>query len=236
MDSDTEDLDSEMSFGSSHSSCEISPSALCPTIPLFVDPSNVEDLHNYIRTKQQSMIRKLQVQSGVVFFSHVPYSFNDAQLTKYFSRYGTILRVRVFQDVERRNYRAASGLRCSAFMEFANSADARLAVQAVSESPVYSKLFQCKFVEPSQVPANAFEASTRRDKKAQSPELTVSRRGPGSSHSQLRVTDSVSSRRQDLKDAYSAIQVSERKRKRKHSSRHRSRSPRKRSRRSPAGM
>ena len=53
VESDHSDEDSEMSFGSSHSSCETS-TAVSP-VPLFIDPSNVEELQTYLRTKQQSV-------------------------------------------------------------------------------------------------------------------------------------------------------------------------------------
>jgi hypothetical protein len=46
------------------------------------------------------MILKLQIKSGVIFFGHVPCTFGDVQLTKFFSRYGRIVRVRVFHKVQ----------------------------------------------------------------------------------------------------------------------------------------
>jgi hypothetical protein len=55
MESDT-DVGSEISFGSSHSSCEeSSPTSLSAPVPFFIDPSNVQEFHNYLRTKQQSV-------------------------------------------------------------------------------------------------------------------------------------------------------------------------------------
>ena len=74
--------------------------------PYFVEIPTIVDVHcvtirlsiYWIYLLQ--MIQKLQVKSGFIFFREVPHGFDDAQLTKFFSRYGRILRVRVFLNLQ----------------------------------------------------------------------------------------------------------------------------------------
>lgn len=67
-------------------------------IPKTVSSPKPEKSHNVIKVRRRKIRPQRRYRRGIVYLGHIPHGFYEEQMTKYFTQFGKVTRVRVVRS------------------------------------------------------------------------------------------------------------------------------------------
>ncbi|XP_051877593.1 MKI67 FHA domain-interacting nucleolar phosphoprotein [Pristis pectinata] len=111
--------------------------------------------------KKQPKFAKLT--SGVIYLGHVPNGFFEPQIRKYFSQFGTVLRLRLSRSKKSGNSKGY------AFVEFECDEVAKIVAETMNNYLFGERLLKCQVLPPEKVHPQLFKGCDRIFKKPTNP-------------------------------------------------------------------
>ncbi|GCC31370.1 hypothetical protein chiPu_0009827 [Chiloscyllium punctatum] len=110
------------------------------------------------------MVEKLT--PGVIYLGHIPKGFYEPAIKKYFSQFGTVLRVRLSRSKKTGNSKGY------AFVEFACQEVAKIVAETMNNYLFNERLLKCQVLPPEKVHAQLFKGSHTSFNKPRFPAVT----------------------------------------------------------------
>ncbi|XP_072326725.1 MKI67 FHA domain-interacting nucleolar phosphoprotein isoform X1 [Scyliorhinus torazame] len=120
-------------------------------------------LQKVFQRKMQGMKKKPQkvekLSSGVIYLGHIPSGFFEPQIKKYFSQFGTVLRVRLSRSKKTGHSKGY------AFVEFECDEVAKIVADTMNNYLFGERLLKCQVLPPEKVHAQLFKGGNTTFKK-----------------------------------------------------------------------
>jgi nucleolar protein 15 len=118
------------------------------------------------RKRQKKAVRRGDVDgdvvepgSGVVYLGHIPHGFYEAQMTRFFSQFGEVTRVKLSRS------RKTAKSKGYAFLEFSNEQVAKIAAEAMDGYLMLGRALVVKFVPAEELHPKALDGAGRKFRK-----------------------------------------------------------------------
>ncbi|XP_067843230.1 MKI67 FHA domain-interacting nucleolar phosphoprotein [Heptranchias perlo] len=132
------------------------------TQSMSLDPKLQKDFQQ----KMQRMKNQPKLTSGVIYLGHIPNGFFEPQIKKYFSQFGTVLRVRLARSKKTGNSKGY------AFVEFECDEVAKIVAETMNNYLFGERLLKCQILPPEKVHAQLFKGSDTTFKKPTHPAVS----------------------------------------------------------------
>ncbi|XP_067891012.1 MKI67 FHA domain-interacting nucleolar phosphoprotein [Heterodontus francisci] len=129
---------------------------------MSLDPKLQQEFQRKLQgMKKQQKFGKLT--SGVIYLGHIPNGFFEPQIKKYFSQFGTVLRIRLARS------RKTGGSKGYAFVEFECEEVAKIVAETMNNYLFGERLLKCQVLPPEKVHTQLFKGSETTFKKPTHP-------------------------------------------------------------------
>ncbi|XP_069791018.1 MKI67 FHA domain-interacting nucleolar phosphoprotein [Narcine bancroftii] len=108
-------------------------------------------LQKAFQKKIQGMKKQPKLISGVIYLGHIPKGFFEPQIWKYFSQFGTVLRLRLSRS------KKSGQSKGYAFVEFECDEVARIVAETMNNYLVGERLLKCQFLPAEKVHPQLFK-------------------------------------------------------------------------------
>ncbi|XP_048391094.1 MKI67 FHA domain-interacting nucleolar phosphoprotein isoform X2 [Stegostoma tigrinum] len=132
---------------------------------MSLDPKKQKEFQRKLHgMKKQKKVEKLT--PGVIYLGHIPKGFFEPAIKKYFSQFGTVLRVRLSRSKKTGNSKGY------AFVEFECEEVAKIVAETMNNYLFNERLLKCQILPPEKVHPQLFKGSHTTFKKPTFPSVT----------------------------------------------------------------
>jgi RNA recognition motif-containing protein len=128
------------------------------TLEISLDAATTQKIKDKIKgTKNLSseIAKELNPTRAVICLSHIPFGFFEEQMKKFFSQFGTVLRLRLSRA--KRSGRS----RGYAFVEFDDTEVAQIVAETMNDYLMYGRRLKCEVIPPEKVHPSTFLGSKK---------------------------------------------------------------------------
>ncbi|XP_020382222.1 MKI67 FHA domain-interacting nucleolar phosphoprotein [Rhincodon typus] len=132
---------------------------------MSLDPKKQKEFQRKLHgMKKQKKVEKLT--PGVIYLGHIPKGFFEPAIKKYFSQFGTVLRVRLSRSKKTGNSKGY------AFVEFECEEVAKIVAETMNNYLFNERLLKCQVLPPEKVHPQLFKGGHTTFKKPNFPAVT----------------------------------------------------------------
>lgn len=149
----------DVEFGSASSSSASGDANQAGVEPLSENDAALVEAAAHVGRKSHKpsgSVRSTGSVRGVIYLGHIPYGFFEQPMTKFFSQFGVVKRLRLARSKRTGNSKGY------AFIEFEDDGVARIVAEAMDGYLMYERRLVCKFVPPEKVHAETFRGAGRK--------------------------------------------------------------------------
>uniref|UniRef100_UPI00398F3E58 MKI67 FHA domain-interacting nucleolar phosphoprotein n=1 Tax=Pristiophorus japonicus TaxID=55135 RepID=UPI00398F3E58 len=130
---------------------------------ISLDPKLQKEFQHKLQGMKKQQPKFGTLTSGVIYLGHIPTGFFEPQIKKYFSQFGTVLRVRLARS------KKTGRSKGYAFVEFECEEVAKIVAETMNNYLFGERLLKCQVFPPEKVHAQLFKGSATTFKKPTHP-------------------------------------------------------------------